>query len=156
MITNDPIEDTAGWRFALEGRLDPAAAVAASGEISIARPPHVVWGLLYDVENWPHIRADVQGMVDLEGGGFTWSAGPIVVRSRFALTEPGRLLTWCTHGDGLEAVHLYRFEAVGPNTRLTAAESMTGPLALQALTNAQLTARIASWLEGIKALAESR
>ncbi|CAN7522406.1 SRPBCC family protein [Devosia sp. LjRoot16] len=150
------IEDSLAWRFAAEGRLDPSAPVAASGNIEIARAPEVVWRLLHDVTNWPDIRADVQDVVVLDGGAFTWSAGPIPVRSRFALTEPGRTLTWCTLAAGLEAVHIYHFEAVGSGTRLNAAESMSGPLAGPAISSAQLQSQIVSWLEGVKALAEAR
>jgi len=150
------IEDSLAWRFAAEGRLDPSAPVAASGNIEIARAPEVVWRLLHDVTNWPDIRADVRDVVVLAGGAFTWSAGPIPVRSRFALTEPGRTLTWCTLAAGLEAVHVYHFEAVGSGTRLDAAESMSGPLAGPAISSAQLQSQIVSWLEGIKALAEAR
>ena len=158
MTTDDMvrIENSAAWRFAEAGRLDPAAPVDASGSIAIARAPEDVWRLLYEVANWPDIRADVHDVVALDGGAFTWFAGPIPVRSRFALVEPGRTLTWCTLATGLEAVHVYRFEAIGPNTQLTAAESMRGPLAEAAISSPQLEAQIASWLAGIKALAELR
>jgi len=158
MTTDDivHIEDSAAWRFAREGRLDPNAPVAASGSVAINCRPEVAWRLLHNVANWPAIRADVQDVITLDGGAFNWSAGPIQVRSRFALTEPGRTLTWCTLATGLEAVHVYRFEAVGLGTRLTATESMRGPLAEAAITSPQLEAQIASWLAGIKALAESR
>lgn len=158
MTTTDAIrlEDSAAWRFALEGRLDPAAPVSASGSIAIARAPSAVWQLLRDVGNWPEIRADVQNVVALDDGAFTWSAGPIPVRSRFAVTEPGRALTWCTVTTGLEAVHVYRFDAGGSKTLLTAAESMNGPNITRLITSAQLESQIASWLAGLKALAESR
>jgi hypothetical protein len=157
MTTDDMvrIEDSLAWRLAREGRLDPAAPVAASGNIEIARPPEVVWRLLRDVANWPDIRSDVQDVVLLDGGAFTWSAGSIPLRSCFALTEPGRTLTWCTQTIGLEAVHVYRFEAIEGGTQLSAAESMSGPLAGPAISRAQLQSQIASWLEGIKRLAES-
>lgn len=150
------IEDTPAWRFAQAGRLDPSAPVNAAGSIVIARAPEAVWRLLRDVANWPDIRADVQDVVALDGSAFTWSAGPIPVRSRFALTEPGRSLTWCTLATGLEAVHVYRFEEIGSGTRLMATESMRGLLAEAAINGSQLEAQIASWLAGIKALAESR
>ncbi|WP_176730373.1 SRPBCC family protein [Devosia insulae] len=158
MTTGDMVrlEHTEAWRFAQEGRLDPSAPVAASGSIAIARAPEAVWRLLRDVTNWPEIRADVQDVIALDGGAFTWSAGPIPVRSRFAMAEPGRMLTWCTLAAGLEAVHVYRFDAIGSTTRLTAAESMRGPLAEQAISSPQLETQIASWLEGIKVLAEPR
>jgi|GEM_PF-3472731 len=158
MTTDDMvrIDDTLAWRLAREGRLDPEAAVSASGSIVIARAPEVVWRLLHDVTNWPSIRGDVSGVVALDEGAFTWSAGAIPVRSRFALAEPGRTLTWCTLATGLEAVHVYRFEAIGSSTQLTAAESMRGALVEAAITSPQLESRIASWLAGIKALAETR
>lgn len=156
MSKDERIENTAAWNYAQAAILDPAAPVSASGEVTIARAPQAVWQLLHDVANWPDIRADVRDVVPLQYGAFTWSAGPIPVQSRFARAEPGRLLTWCTKADGLEAVHVYRFEALDAGTRLAAAESMRGPLALQAVTSTQLAAQIASWLAGIKALAEAR
>jgi len=156
MSDHDPvrIEETLAWAFAGEARLDPAAPVFSSGAVAIARPPEMVWELLRGVENWPRIRGDVRDVVSHDAGAFTWSAGGIPVRSRFARAEPGRLLTWSTQAAGLEAVHVYRFEAVGSGTRLSAAESMSGPLAGSAITSAQLEAQIASWLAGLKALAE--
>lgn len=161
MTTGDVvrIDDAAAWSFALEGRLDPEAPVSASGSILIDRPAEVVWTLLRAVTNWPDIRADVHDVVVEDGAGsgtFTWFAGQIPVRSRFAVAEPGRLLTWSTLAVGLEAVHVYRFEAIGSQTMLTAAESMSGPQIGQVISSAQLEAQIASWLEGLKALAEAR
>jgi len=150
------IEETSAWAFASAARLDPGAAASASGTVTIARPPDLVWGLLRDVSNWPQVRDDVRDVVPLEDGAFTWSAGAVPVRSRFARAEPGHLLTWSTQAAGLEAVHIYRFEGVGSDTRLHATESMSGPLALQAITDAQLEAQIASWLAGLKVLAEGR
>lgn len=153
------IENTAAWTFALEGRLDPEAPVSASGSILIDRPAEAVWALLRDVVNWPDIRADVHDVVaqDEQGiGTFTWFAGQIPVRSRFAVAEPGGRLTWSSLAAGLEAVHVYRFESIGPKTLLTAAESMNGPSIGQVISSAQLESQIASWLEGIKALAEKR
>lgn len=152
-------EDTTAWTFALEGRLDPEAPVSASGTTLIDRPAEDVWTLLRDIVNWPDIRADVHDVVALEGqqgGSFTWFAGQIPVRSRFAIAEPGRCLTWSTLAAGLEAVHVYRFESIGPQTLLTAAESMNGPHIEQVISSTQLEAQIASWLEGLKALAETR
>ena len=153
------IENTAAWTFALEGRLDPEAPVYASGSILIDRPAEDVWTVLRDVANWPDIRADVHDVVAQDGEGigtFTWFAGQIPVRSRFAVTEPGRRLTWSTLAVGLEAVHVYRFESIGSQTLLTAAESMNGPRIGQVINSAQLEAQIGSWLDGLKALAEKR
>lgn len=150
------LEASTAWAFAGEARLDPTAPVSASGSIAIARTPEIVWRLLREVTNWPEIRGDVRDVVVQQEDAFTWSAGPIPVRSRFARAEPARLLTWVTLASGLEAVHVYRFEADGSGTQLSAAESMRGPLAEQAITSIQLQSQITSWLAGIKALAESR
>ena len=159
MNTSDIVrfEGTAAWTFARDGRLDPEAPVSASGSILIARPAEHVWTLLREVANWPNIRADVHDVVALdeeESGTFTWVAGQIPVRSRFAITDPGRLLAWSTLAAGLEAVHVYRFEPIGSQTLLSASESMNGPHIEQVISSAQLEAQIGSWLAGIKSLTE--
>lgn len=161
MTTDDivRIEDSPAWMLALEGKLDPAAPVSALGSILIDGPAEQVWTLLREVENWPDIRADVHDVVADEGQGagtFTWRAGQFPVRSRFAIAEPGRRLTWATLAAGLEAVHVYSFESIGAQTLVTAAESMSGPQIGQVISSAQLEAQIASWLEGLRALAEAR
>lgn len=151
------IEDTVAYALARRDRLDPDAPVSAEGSIVIARPAVEVWKLLREVDNWPRIRGDVHDVVvegGAEGHAFRWFAGNVPVRSRFAILEKGRRLTWATQAAGLEAVHLYRFEAAAGQTRLSAAESMSGPVAMQAITSALLARQIASWLAGLKALAE--
>lgn len=154
-------EGTSAWDYALRCETDPAAPVTASGTILIDRPPGVVWSMLGDVTTWPSIRADVQDVKAEEGltsgARFSWVAGGVPVQSRFAMVDAGRCLSWTTEAPGLEVVHVYCFEALGEQaTRLRASESMAGELVAKAqIGNVELSGRIASWLEGIKTLAES-
>jgi uncharacterized membrane protein len=142
------------------GVVDSAAPAVASGTIVVDAPAQLVWDVLADVVNWPSIRSDV-GKVTLDdvprrGAVFTWSTAGASLRSRFGSVEAGNLLTWTTVTTGLDAVHVYRFEAIDSgHTRIRAEESMNAPAAPY-LDNATLAEQIRTWLEGLKARAEGR
>ncbi|WP_048644941.1 SRPBCC family protein [Nitratireductor soli] len=157
----DPRRDAVHERHVRNGRVDPAAPVQASGEITIAAPPDKVWSVLSDVGNWPSIRSDIH---DVEGGRkaapdavFVWSTAGVRLTSKFGVVEPGRLLTWSTSVPGLVMAHEYRFEPDGTGgTRIVCRESMWAPVAAPQIDDDELRSRIRSWLEGIKAFAERR
>jgi hypothetical protein len=145
-------------RHAFEGRVDPDAPVQADGEILISASPARVWSVIADVERWPAIRSDIQDVASkgpaAPGVVFRWSAGGIPVASRFGIVEPGKLLTYSTTTPGLVMVHRYDVEPRDDGgSRLVLRESMDAPAAPQ-IGNAELRERIASWLAGIKAVAE--
>jgi uncharacterized membrane protein len=147
-------------QLAERGTVDSAAPVVASGTIVIDAPAGLVWDVLADVVNWPSIRSDIGEVtfddVPRRGSIFAWSTAGVALRSRFGSVEPASLLTWSTVAPGLDAVHVYRFEAIDPgHTRILAEESMTAPAAPY-LNNAILGEQIRTWLEGLKARAEGR
>ena len=147
-------------QLAERGAVDGAAPVVASGTIVVDAPARLVWDILADVVNWPSIRSDIGEVtfddVPRRGAIFTWSTAGVALRSRFGSVEPANLLTWSTVAPGLDAVHVYRFEAIDPgHTRIRAEESMNAPAAPY-LDNAILAEQIRTWLEGLKARAEGR
>ena len=147
--------------YARRGELDPAAPVAAEGNTMIAASVDRVWHVVTDVANWPAIRADIHDVTTdgplADRSGFTWHTNGVALQSRVARVESAVLLTYCTWAPGLEMVHVYTFEALDhERTRLTIAESMNAPVAAPHIGNAELAQGIASWLAGIKALAETR
>lgn len=162
LVSSGPTSDAVSRldQLAERGIVDSAAPVIASGTIVVDVPPRVVWDVLADVVNWPSIRSDVGEVtfddVPRRGAVFAWSTAGVGLRSRFGSVEPGSLLTWTTFAPGVDAVHVYRFEAVDPgSTRILAEESMNVPAAPY-LDNAKLAVQIGTWLEGLKALAEGR
>jgi hypothetical protein len=79
------------------------------------------------------------------------------MKSRFAVVDPGREITWTDVSSGAKAVHRHLLEATGDGaTRVRSEESMAGPLLVLVYGSAKLQAGMESWLNGLKATAERR
>src|SRR6185437_2502458 len=84
--------------YAKKGRIDQQAPVATTYEVSIQAPRERVWQLLADPPDWQkfapaihdvHLNGPVASDTD-----FTWANGRARMKSRFAIVDPGRELTW--------------------------------------------------------------
>jgi len=88
---------------------------------------------------------------------FTWANGRSRIRSRFAVVDAGRELTWTGVSGGARAVHRHVLRpAAGGATELASEESMAGPLLTLFHDGAKLDRGTAGWLAAVKAAAESR
>jgi uncharacterized protein YndB with AHSA1/START domain len=95
--------------FAKQHRIDPQASVQARGEVIIEAPTAVVWSVLADVAHWPTWQPTVRDVV-LDGqptvdAAFTWSNGRTRMKSRFAVVDHEKELTWTGTAAGGRAVH---------------------------------------------------
>jgi hypothetical protein len=148
-------------QYAKQGRIDERAAVTAAGSVRIDAPPRQVWQVLSTPQAWPDVAADISD-VDLPDGvaqdaAFTWVNGGARIRSRFAVAEPLRELTWTGVSSGARAVHRNVLSAVNDQqTQLDSEESMAGPLLTLFYNSNKLSAALGAWLLALKAAAEQR
>jgi uncharacterized protein YndB with AHSA1/START domain len=161
LLYRGPSIEVLHQRYAKRERIDSRAPVTAALEIEIHAPVQRVWDLLADPMAWPSFAPEVHG-VHLDGPvavdtRFTWANGRSRMKSRFAVVDPGREITWTGVSSGFKAVHRHLLEATGDGaTRVRSEESMAGPLLVLFYGSAKLQAGIEAWLTGLKTAAERR
>ena len=93
-----PSIDVLHEEYAKKGRIDARAPVGAAREIRIEAPVGKVWELLVNVPalgTWDRAVHDVHLESTVAADAwFTWVNGRARIRSRFAVVDPGRELTW--------------------------------------------------------------
>jgi uncharacterized protein YndB with AHSA1/START domain len=148
-------------QYAKREHIDTRAPVSAAYEVEIDAPVQRVWDLLANPLAWPDFAPEVHD-VDLDGPvaadtRFTWANGRSRMKSRFAVVDRDREITWTGVSSGFKAVHRHLLEATGPgSTRVRSEESMAGPLLPLFFGSAKLQAGMETWLDGLKAAAERR
>lgn len=147
--------------YAKKGHIDVEAPVKASCEVLIEAPAERVWELLCDVPGWGDWNPDVHDVrlgSEVEANAhFTWRNGKAHIRSRFAVVDPGREITWTGVSSGAKAVHRHVLESAGPGaTRVFSEESVAGPLLVLFFNGAKLRAGMEGWLDALKRAAEGR
>ena len=142
--------------------IDTSAPVVARASIEVSADPGLVWDVVADFERWPAWNPDVKelslGGPVAEGTEFRWKAGPSRITSTLQLVDRPRALGWTGRTFGIDAVHLWWFEADGAQTLATTAESWDGwlPRLLRAPMRGQLQHSLEAGLPRLKAEAERR
>jgi uncharacterized protein YndB with AHSA1/START domain len=155
-----PTIDELHEEYAKRGRIDEQAQMWVRREVVVAAPAERVWRLLSDAPGWPGWYSPARD-VALAGElavdtRFTWASGGARMRSRFAVLDPGREVTWTGQSMGAKAVHRHVLEP-GPDgggTLVRCEESMAGRLLPLIFSTAKLEAVIDRWLAALKAEAE--
>jgi uncharacterized protein YndB with AHSA1/START domain len=160
LLYRGPSIEALHQQYAKRERIDTRAPVTAADEVEIDAPVQRVWDLLANPLVWPSFAPDIHD-VHLEAPAadarFTWANGRSRMKSRFAVVDPGREITWTGVSSGFKAVHRHLLEATGDGaTRVRSEESMAGPLLVLLYSSAKLQAGIEAWLTGLKAAAEQR
>jgi hypothetical protein len=148
-------------QYAKQGRIDERAAVTAARSVRVDAPPRRVWQVLSAAEAWPDVATEISS-IDLPGGvapdaAFVWVNGRARIKSRFAIVEPLRELTWTGVSSGARAVHRNVLHPLNDHeTQLQSEESMAGPLLTLFYNRDKLSAALQRWLMAVKAAAETK
>jgi hypothetical protein len=159
LLYTGPSIETLHEGYASQGRIDRQAPVTASRDVVIAAPKAAVWALLSDPGGWGRIDPAITDVrLDAQvrpGTRFTWRNGRARIKSRFAVVDPGREITWTGVSSGARAVHRHVLTARGEgHTHLVSEESMAGPLLPLFFGSAKLASALDTWLAAIKTAAE--
>ena len=142
--------------------IDRDAPATAEGDLQIAAPPQIVWGILADLSAWPTWNADVKSItVDgpIEPGTtFRWRSGSASLVSTLRAVDEPRELGWTGVTMGIHAVHVFRFEPREGGTLARSAESFRGfiPSVLRGYSRKVLQRGIDGILRSLKVEAERR
>ncbi|WP_169949704.1 SRPBCC family protein [Microbispora sp. H11081] len=140
--------------YAARGRVDPAAQVVSSSHLVVDVAVDRVWEVMADLRTWPSwasgIRITELGAVR-PGASFRWRLNGMPLRSRFAVIEPLRELTWTGVFLGLyRAVDRHVLEPLEDGrTRITVEESLAGPLLPLFYREHMLRANHERWLANL-------
>ncbi len=146
-------------RYAKQVTIDDNAPVRADEEVQIDAPVEKVWALLSDPTGWPSLDQQIHGVRLLStvetDGYFHWANGRSRIRSRYAVVEPNRELTWTGVAAGVRAVHRHLLEPVtADRTTLISQESMSAPFLALLFPSRKLQAALHRWLHAVKTGAE--
>jgi hypothetical protein len=144
--------------YAKNGRVDHRAPVRASYEVIIQAPREQVWPLLASPPDWQKFDPAIHD-VHLDGPvaadtEFTWANGRARMKSRLAIVNPGRELTWTGASMGFKVVHRHLLEDADGGTRVRCEESMAGLFLTMIYSESKLRAALKTWLTALKAGAE--
>ncbi len=144
--------------YAKQGRIDDQAPVTTSYQVHIDAPVQRVWALLSNPSGWQafdpqihDVHLDAPVTADTP---FTWTNGRTRIKSRFAVVDPGRELTWTGVASGAKVVHRHLLAADDGGTKVRCEESMAGPGLVLFYNSAKLQAALRTWLTALKAGAE--
>jgi carbon monoxide dehydrogenase subunit G len=146
-------------RYAKDRRIDRDAPIIGEHQMRIGAPIKRVWGLVSDPDRWPAIDPAISD-VRVEGPvapdtRFVWRNGSAKLRSRFAIVDPLREVSWTGSSMGARAVHRYTFESVGASsTVVRTEESMAGKLIAVFYSSDKLCEALVSWLDAVRMAAE--
>ncbi|MGW5262229.1 SRPBCC family protein [Microbispora sp. NPDC004025] len=140
--------------YAARGRVDPDAQLISSSHLVVDVAADRVWEVMADLRAWPswasRIRITELGEVR-PGASFRWRLNGVPLRSRFAVVEPARELTWTgTFLGRYRAVDRHVLEPLeGGGTRITVEESLAGPLLPLFYREPMLRANHERWLSDL-------
>jgi len=159
LLYRGPTIEVLHEQYAKQGHIDARAPVQAIHSVHIGATPQRVWQVLSTATDWPSVDPAISN-VQVTGGvavdaPFTWTNGKARIRSRFAVVDPVRELTWTGQSSGAKAVHRHVLhQADGNATRLDSEESMAGPFLTLFYNSAKLDHGLGRWLTAVKSVAE--
>jgi hypothetical protein len=145
--------------YAARGRIDPDASLISSSSLVIDAPVARVWEVMADLASWPSWASNLE-IVELTDvrpdAPFRWKLNGVPLRSRFAVVDAERELTWTGVFFGHKAVDRHVLEPLEDGrTRTTVEESLAGPLLPLFYSESKLRANHERWLAELKAAVEA-
>jgi len=138
------------------------APVKTVQEIIINASPEKVWSILSDFQNWETWNSSVKN-VSLKGllqsgTAFSWKSAGMQINSIIHIAEAPSLLGWTGKALGTFAIHNWRIQPSGTQTKVIMGEGMEGFLARLVKKSLQKTLDKGSgqWLNELKAAAEEK
>ena len=142
---------------------DRDAPVFVATEIDVDASAEAVWDTLTDLDSWPRWLPGVKSMTMrgpfAVGSTFEWRAGPGTIKSEIVEAERPSRAAWKGRTMGMDAVHAWRIEPLGPaTTRVHTEESWNGllPRVLRKMMHNSLEKSLDEALPAVKAEAERR
>jgi uncharacterized protein YndB with AHSA1/START domain len=138
------------------------APATAQGELQIAADPQTVFAVLSAIDQWPSWNPDIKSVTlhgpVQPGTGFRWKSGPSTLTSTLQVVDPPNEVAWTGRTMGIEAVHVFRFQANDGGTLARSEESWEGLLArlLKGYSRRSLDKAIRRVLSHLKVEAERR
>jgi hypothetical protein len=139
------------------------APVFVTTDIDVEASPEAVWDTLTDLDSWPGWLPDVKSMAAdgpfVVGTKFKWRAGPGTIKSEVVTAERPSRAAWKGRTMGINAVHAWTIEPVGPTTtHVHTEESWSGlmPRILRKMLHNTLEKSLDEGLPAVKAEAERR
>ena len=142
--------------------INRSAPAAFGSSIHIDADPETVFAVIADIDAWPAWNSDVRSAkVDgpvAVGTVFRWKAGPSSLTSTLRVVDRPHEIAWTGKTMGIEAVHVFRFEATNGGTLARSDESWDGllPRVLSGYSTKSLRKAITGVLANLKAEAERR
>ena len=133
-----------------------------TADIDVNASPEAVWDTLADLDSWPRWLPGVRSMTThgpfAAGSTFEWRAGPGTIKSEIVTAERPSGAAWKGRTLGIDAVHAWTIERIGPTTRLRTEESWAGllPRLLRQTLQKSLQKSTDEGLPAIKSEAERR
>lgn len=145
--------------LAKRGLIDRAAPLVSASTLEIDAPAERVWDVLVAVSAWPTWAAwiDVSEVEAVRPDAmFRWSLNRIPIRSRFAVVEPNRELSWTGTFLGFRAIDRNVLDAIDAHrTRVTLEESLAGLFLPLLYRPRQLRSNHERWLAGLQRAVEA-
>jgi hypothetical protein len=147
-------------QYAKQRRIDENAPVVSASELRIEAPVERVWQIIADPSGWPSVL-EGRRAIRLDGGvtadaDFIWGMGRTVIKSRFAVVDPHRELTWTGVAMGVKAIDRQVLTPTADGaTVLRLEESMAAPLIGLVFNSRKLRAQHEQWLHAVRVAAEA-
>ena len=142
--------------------INSSAPATFGGSIHIDADPETVFAVIADIGTWPEWNSDVrsatvEGPIAV-GTVFRWKAGPSSLTSTLRVVDRPHEIAWTGKTMGIDAVHVFRFEATDGGTLARSDESWDGllPRVLKGYSKKSLEKAITGVLADLKAEAERR
>ncbi len=110
--------------------IDRAAPVQARAELLVDAPLGQAWSILTKISEWsrwnPGVNRVVVGGPIEAGTEFSWRAGRVPIASRLVAVEPEHRIAWTGRTLGMDAIHVWGFEARDDGVMVHTEESLDG------------------------------